>query len=52
MAVIVGLHFKPLAYKILYDELMNLIRDTWPEEDAAPEKLDFVFKTWEEFKVS
>lgn len=35
-----GLHFNPLAYKILYDSLMKRIADTFPE--LLPESLAMV----------
>ena len=41
-----GLHFLPEAYKVVYDRLMALIHDHWP--DQYPETLPFVFPTWTE----
>ncbi|KAH8696064.1 GDSL Lipase/Acylhydrolase family protein [Talaromyces proteolyticus] len=40
-----GLHFTSSGYKIMFDEVMNVLRATWPEED--PEKLPMIFPPWE-----
>ncbi len=45
MCVDKGLHFNPEAYNLLLEELMNLIRETWPEQD--PEKLPYVLPSWQ-----
>ncbi|KAG8531525.1 uncharacterized protein KY384_003154 [Bacidia gigantensis] len=39
-----GLHFLPPAYKILYDELMKLIKEQWP--DQQPEETSFRLPAW------
>lgn len=45
MCVDEGLHFNPEAYDLLLEELMNLIRETWPDQD--PEKLPYVLPSWQ-----
>lgn len=42
--VIAGLHLTPAGYRIVYDEVLKVIRTNWPDED--PEKLPFVFPSW------
>ena len=44
-----GLHFRPEAYRIMYEELMALIGREWPGE--VPEEVGFVYKPWGEFVV-
>lgn len=39
-----GLHFTPTAYKLVFDELVNVIRDKLPEQ--VPERLPIVFPDW------
>ena len=41
-----GLHVGPLGYKIMFHELMRLIRVDMSE--LAPETLPFVFPTWDD----
>ena len=41
-----GLHFKPTAYRILYDSMMELVCQKWPEQN--PNSTKFVFPTWVE----
>ncbi|KAL2221598.1 GDSL Lipase/Acylhydrolase family protein [Thermoascus aurantiacus ATCC 26904] len=41
-----GLHFTPEGYKIMYTEVMKVIRATWP--DQAPENLPMIFPRWQE----
>lgn len=41
-----GLHFRPDAYGLLYDSVMDLIQKEWP--DQAPDSLNFIFKPWPE----
>ncbi|KAL1998670.1 hypothetical protein VTN02DRAFT_5769 [Thermoascus thermophilus] len=41
-----GLHFTPEGYKIMYREVMRVIRATWP--DQAPENLPMTFPHWQE----
>lgn len=41
-----GLHFRPDAYRLLYDSMMDLIQKEWP--DQAPDSLSFIFKAWPE----
>jgi len=42
-----GLHFLPLAYKILYESLMDLICRRWPDQDPTPlTGLPFVLPVW------
>ena len=41
-----GLHFTPLGYRVLCEELMRLIEATWP--DQMPEKLSFTFPGWDD----
>ncbi|KAI9702545.1 MAG: hypothetical protein M1836_001025 [Candelina mexicana] len=40
-----GLHFNPEAYELLFEELMKLIKVTWPDQD--PEQLPYVLPSWE-----
>ena len=42
----IGLHFRPDAYRLLYDSMMDLILKEWP--DQAPGSLDFIFPAWPE----
>ena len=44
-----GLHFRPEAYRIMYEELMALVGREWPDE--VPEEVEFVYKPWREFMV-
>ncbi|KAK3176884.1 hypothetical protein OEA41_008210 [Lepraria neglecta] len=39
-----GLHFLPVAYRVLYESMMELICRTWP--DQYPENVPFVFPAW------
>lgn len=41
-----GLHFRPDAYRLLYDSMMDLIQKEWP--DQAPNNLRFIFRSWPE----
>jgi lysophospholipase L1-like esterase len=41
-----GLHFNPMGYKVLYEELMKTIEKHWP--DQHPDNLGFIFPSWEE----
>ncbi|CAD6565840.1 MAG: hypothetical protein ASARMPREDX12_006792 [Alectoria sarmentosa] len=41
-----GLHFRPDAYRLLYDSMMDLIQNEWP--DQAPDSLRFIFRHWQE----
>ena len=41
-----GLHFTFLAYKLLYEELMKVIAERWP--DQLPDELPFVFPRWDD----
>lgn len=41
-----GLHFRPDAYRLLYDSMMDLIRKEWP--DQAPDSQRFIFQSWPE----
>ena len=41
-----GLHFRPDAYRLLYDSMMDLIQTEWP--DQAPDNLRFIFPSWPE----
>ncbi|KAK4623574.1 Isoamyl acetate-hydrolyzing esterase 1 [Fulvia fulva] len=40
-----GLHLSPTGYEILYDEMMALISERWP--DQMPDKLSFVLPAWD-----
>ncbi|EME85124.1 uncharacterized protein MYCFIDRAFT_153196 [Pseudocercospora fijiensis CIRAD86] len=44
-----GLHLSPAGYKVLYEELLQLINRTWPEE--SPDQLAFVFPRWDDTKA-
>lgn len=44
--LIIGLHLTPAGYRIVYDELMEVIRTNWPGQD--PDKLPFIFPPWVE----
>lgn len=44
--VFIGLHLAPAGYQIVYDEVLEVIRTNWPEQD--PEKLPMVFPAWVE----
>lgn len=35
-----------MAYKIFYEEIMKVIRETWP--DQVPEKLPYVIPAWDD----
>lgn len=39
-----GLHLTPAGYRIVYGEVLKVIRENWPDQD--PEKLQFVFPAW------
>lgn len=39
-----GLHLMPAGYRIIYDEVLKVIRANWPEQ--APENLPMVFPSW------
>ncbi|TKA59751.1 hypothetical protein B0A49_10653 [Cryomyces minteri] len=41
----VGLHFNPKGYKILFEEMMKLVAETWP--DQVPDMLPFVLPAWD-----
>ena len=41
-----GLHFSLPAYKLLYEELMSVIEEKWP--DQLPENLPFVLPRWDD----
>ncbi|KXT07060.1 hypothetical protein AC579_5872 [Pseudocercospora musae] len=41
-----GLHLSPAGYKVLYDELLQLINRTWPEQ--SPDKLASVLPRWDD----
>ena len=41
-----GLHFRPDAYRLLYESMMDLIQKEWP--DQAPDNLGFIYKRWTE----
>lgn len=41
----VGLHFNPRAYKILSDEMIEVMTQHWP--DQTPDTLPFVQPAWE-----
>lgn len=43
--MILGLHFNPLGYKILFEATMVNIARRWP--DQAPEKLGLVYPSWQ-----
>ncbi|TKA53902.1 hypothetical protein B0A49_13346 [Cryomyces minteri] len=40
-----GLHFNPKGYKILFEEMMKLVAETWP--DQVPDMLPFVLPAWD-----
>ena len=40
-----GLHFNPMGYRVLHEELMKTIAKHWP--DQHPDSLRFVFPSWE-----
>ena len=42
-----GLHFTPKGYHLLYEVVLDLIRQTWP--DQHPASLPFVFPDWQSF---
>ncbi|KAJ5238489.1 GDSL Lipase/Acylhydrolase family protein [Penicillium chermesinum] len=39
-----GLHLTPAGYRIVYDQIIQKIADTWP--DQHPDQLRFVFPSW------
>lgn len=39
-----GLHLTPAGYRIVYDVVLKVIRENWPDQD--PETLPFVFPAW------
>jgi hypothetical protein len=41
-----GLHFSPLAYRVMYDGLTALIAEKWPDQTA--EHLNMVLPGWME----
>ncbi len=41
-----GLHFLPAAYRLMYEFMMELIRNQWPDQD--PENMSHVFPAWNE----
>lgn len=45
-ALFTGLHLMPAGYRVVYDEVLKVIRTNWPEQ--APENLPMVFPTWRE----
>ena len=42
----IGLHFAPEGYRIMYKEVVRVIKQKLP--DLAPENLPFVFPPWVE----
>ncbi|EGP89416.1 unnamed protein product [Zymoseptoria tritici ST99CH_3D1] len=44
-----GLHLSPAGYRVLFDELMSLIGQEYPEE--MPDKLPFVLPRWDDEKA-
>ncbi|ERF77237.1 hypothetical protein EPUS_05806 [Endocarpon pusillum Z07020] len=40
-----GLHFNPEGYRLMYNEVMKVIRERIP--DQSPERLPFVYPPWE-----
>lgn len=42
--LIAGLHLTPTGYRIVYGEVLKVIRQNWPDQD--PEQLPFVFPSW------
>lgn len=43
---IVGLHFTPEGYRVMFREVMRVIREDLPR--LSPENLPFVFPSWEQ----
>lgn len=41
-----GLHLTPDGYRIVYEEVMKVIRANWP--DQTPEQLSRVFPGWQD----
>lgn len=41
-----GLHLAPAGYRVLFEETMKLIQETWP--DQVPEKLPRPFPAWDD----
>ncbi len=41
-----GLHFNPEGYRLMYTEVMKVIREQIPEQ--SPENLPFVYPPWEQ----
>lgn len=41
-----GLHFNPEGYRLMYDEVMKIIREEIP--DQSPEKLPTIYPPWEQ----
>ncbi|KAK5174758.1 uncharacterized protein LTR77_001841 [Saxophila tyrrhenica] len=41
-----GLHFTRAAYRVLYDGMMDLIQENWP--DQTPDALPFVLPRWDD----
>lgn len=39
-----GLHFNPLGYRILYDEIRKVMAEAWPE--SQPDNLEKHFPDW------
>ena len=44
--IVAGLHLNPDGYKIMYEELRQLIEQKLPDE--TPEKLPFVLPSWDD----
>ncbi|KAL8796389.1 MAG: hypothetical protein Q9195_001296 [Heterodermia aff. obscurata] len=42
-----GLHFKPAAYKVLFEATMELVKDNWPSEDPEGANFNYVLPRWE-----
>lgn len=41
-----GLHFTPEAYRVMFAEVIRVLREDLPE--VAPENLPFVFPSWDQ----
>jgi len=42
-----GVHLSGQGYRVIFDALMELIKNTWPDE--TPENLRLTFPLWNEF---
>ncbi|KAL8674792.1 MAG: hypothetical protein Q9168_000773 [Polycauliona sp. 1 TL-2023] len=40
-----GLHFSPQAYKVLFENTMDIVKREWPDQD--PNELPFVHPSWQ-----